>query len=209
MHPVSHHAMRCLKLPDYDVTGAARLMFTAGQPRRKNTMPQQFNTIYQWRYEVSSPDECQVTDSAGRLILTAWPGTPEQFVADGRPVTLSSDSATLLPANGGSGPVDAGSGGAALSATGEPVVALSKSELTMKHATWFDNADWNIIAVRPGAWKNEVMTCYLKSAVPVELSGVTWIYGKPTMAEGYTFVMALQQIDATAVLANLAYVLPQ
>ena len=172
-------------------------------------MSQQFNTIYQWRYEVSSPDECQVTDADGRLILAAWPGTPEQFVADGRPVTLSSDSATLLPANGSSAPVDAGSGGAVLSATGEPVVALSESELTMKHATWFDNAEQTAITVLPAAWKNEVMTCYLKSAVPVGLSGVTWIYGEPTMAAGYTFVIALQQIDATAVLANLAYVLPQ
>lgn len=146
-------------------------------------------------------------DAAGRLILTAWPGTPEQFVADGQPVTLSSDFATLLPANGSSAPVDAGSGGAVLSATGEPVVALSESELTMKHATWFDNAEQTAIIVLPAAWKNEVMTCYLKTAVPVALSGVTWIYGEPTMAEGYTFVVALQQIDASTVLANLAYTL--
>ncbi len=211
MRPVSHHAMRCLKLPDYDATGAAWLMFTAGQPRRKNTMPQQFNTINQWRYEVTSPDECQVTDSAGRLILAAWPGTPEQFVADGRPVTLSSDSATLLPANGSSAPVDSGcgGGGAALSATGEPVAALSSAELTIRHATWFANETQATIAVLPGAWKNEVMTCYLKTAVPVELAGVTWLYGEPTMVQGYTYVIALQQIDSAVILANLAYSLPQ
>ena len=172
-------------------------------------MSQQFNTIYQWRYEVSSPDECQVTDAAGRLILTAWPGTPEQFVADGQLVTLSSDFATLLPANGSSAPVDAGSGGAVLSATGEPVVALSESELTMKHATWFDNAEQTAITVLPAAWKNEVMTCYLKTAVPVELSGVTWLYGEPAMMAGFSFVVAVQQIDATTVLANLAYSLKQ
>ena len=172
-------------------------------------MPQQFNTIYQWRYEVTSPDECQVTDAAGRLILTAWPGTPEQFVADGQPVTLSSDSATLLPANGGSAPADTGSGGAALSATGEPVVALSGSELTMKHATWFDNAEQSVVQVAPATWQNEVMTCYLKTALPVELSGVTWLYGAPVMVKGYTYVVALQQIDSATVLANLAYTLPQ
>ena len=172
-------------------------------------MPQQFNTIYQWRYEVTSPDECQVTDADGRLILTAWPGTPEQFVADGRPVTLSSDSATLLPANGSSAPVDAGSGGAALSATGEPVVALSGAELTMKHATWFTNEAQSSIAVRPAAWKNEVMTCYMKTAVPVTLSGVNWIYGAPVMVEDYMYVIALQQVDAVTVLANLAYTIPQ
>ncbi len=201
--------MRCLKLPDYDATGAAWLMFTARQPRRKNTMPQQFNTIYQWRYEVSSPDECQVTDPDGRLILTAWPGTPEQFVADGRPVTLSSDAASLLPANGSRVPVVAGSGGASLSATGEPVVVLASSQLTVKHATWFDNSEWNIISVQPDSWKNEVMTCYLKTSAPVELSGVQWLYGKPVMVGGYTYVIALQQVDASLVLANLAYSLPQ
>lgn len=172
-------------------------------------MPQQLQTLYQWRYEVTSPDECHVTDSDGRLILSAWPGTPEQFVADGRPVTLSSDSATLLPANGSSAPADAGSGGAALSATGEPVVQLSTTELTMKHATWFDNAEQTFITVNPAPWKNEVMTCYLKTAVPVELSGATWLYGPPVMVTGYTYVAALQQIDASTVLANLAYTIPQ
>lgn len=172
-------------------------------------MPQQFNTIYQWRYEVSSPDECQVTDSAGRLILTAWPGTPEQFVADGQPVTLSSDSAILLPANGSSAPVVTGSGGPSLSATGEPVVSLSSAELTMKHATWYVNEEQSAIVVLPAAWKNEVMTCYLKTALPVELSGVTWLYGAPVMVKGYTYVVALQQIDSATVLANLAYTLPQ
>ena len=65
------------------------------------------------------------------------------------------------------------------------------------------------VRVTPAAWKNEVMTCYLKTAVPVELSGVTWIYGAPTMAAGYIYVIAMQQIDAATVLANLAYVLPQ
>lgn len=172
-------------------------------------MAQQLQTLYQWRYEVSSPDECHVTDSDGRLILTAWPGTPEQFVANGQPVTLSSDSATLLPANGISAPADAGSGSAALSATGEPVVQLSTSNLSMKHATWFENVEQTSITVNPAPWKNEVMTCYLKTTVPVELDGVSWLYGQPVMVEDYTYVIALQQVDASLVLANLAYSLPQ
>ncbi len=173
-------------------------------------MPQQFNTIYQWRYEVTSPDECLVTDSAGRQLLTVWPGTPEQFVADGRPVTLSSDSAVLLPANG-SRVVSTGSSGgsAALSATGEPVEALSSAELTIRHATWFTNAEQGSVQVQPAAWNDEVMTCYLKTALPVTLAGVTWLYGEPAMLEGYTYVIALQQIDSAVVLANLAYTLPQ
>lgn len=153
-----------------------------------------------------SADECQVTDSAGNLILTAWPGTPEQFVADGHPVTLSSDSATLLPANAR---VAESAGGVSLSATGEPVVELAAAELTVSHATWFANAQQAAISVQPAAWRNEVMTCYLKTSVPVVLSGVTWIYGEPTMPEGYTYVIAMQQLDAVTVLANLAYTLLQ
>ena len=173
-------------------------------------MSQQFDTIYQWRYEVSSPDECQVIDSTGRLILTAWPGTPEQFVADGQPVTLSSDSATLLPANGGkSFSADSSGGGTALPATGEPIVELATGLLSMKHATWFSNANLDSISVQPGAWKNEVMTCYLKTEVPVTLTGVRWLYGAPVMASGYTHVIALQQVDASTIIANLAYTLPQ
>ena len=189
--------------------GLPGLCLLPGSPVEKNTMPQQFNTIYQWRYEVSSPDECQVTNSAGHLILTAWPGTPEQFVADGRPVTLSSDSATLLPANGGSAPADSGSRGTSLSATGEPVLPMTTTEFTMKHATWFANEGQRSITALPAEWKNEVMTCYLKTAVPVALSGVNWIYGAPVMVEAYTYVIALQQVDAATVLANLAYTIPQ
>lgn len=174
-------------------------------------MSQQFNTIYQWRYEVISPDECQVTDATGRLILTAWPGTPEQFVADGQPVTLSSDSATLLPANGGKAFSTDSSGSATegLSATGEPVLPLESGNLTMRHATWFDNTAQTAITVITAEWKNEVMTCYLTTTVPVAISGVTWIYGEPVMVNGYIYVIALQQINSSKVLANLAYSIPQ
>ena len=148
-----------------------------------------------------------MTDAADTLILTVSPGIPAYFIADGHPVTLSADSATMLPANGLV--VEAAEGGASLSATGEPVLPVSAPEIMVLHATWFDNSLQNAITVLPAAWKNEVMTCYLKTAVPVALSGVTWIYGAPTMAAGYIYVIAMQQIDAATVLANLAYVLPQ
>lgn len=171
-------------------------------------MSQQLETLLNHRYEVRSPEACTVTDAADTLILTVSPGTPAYFIADGHPVTLSADSATMLPANA-RGVENGASGGASLSATGEPVLPLSAPEIMVLHASWFDNSQQNAITVLPAAWKNEVMTCYLKTAVPVELSGVTWIYGAPTMAEGYTYVIAMQQIDAASVLANLAYVLPQ
>lgn len=90
-------------------------------------------------------------------------------------------------------------------AQGEPVSAVSTSTITIRHATWFDNTTQSSITVQPGTWNNRVMTCYLKTAVPVELSGVTWLYDAPTMAEGYTYVIALQQLDATTILANPAY----
>lgn len=153
-----------------------------------------------------------VPDMPDYILLELKANTQGCFVACSTQVYVTDDTAKVtevfnsaLIAGGNGG------GGAAVikPATGETVIPLTASELTIRHATWFDNAEQTAITVLPAAWKNEVMTCYLKSAVPVGLSGVTWIYGEPTMAAGYIFVIALQQIDATAVLANLAYVLPQ
>lgn len=148
-----------------------------------------------------------MTDAADTLILTVSPGTPAYFIADGHPVTLSADSATMLPANGLV--VEAAEGGASLSATGEPILPVSAPEIMVRHASWYDNTAQSSISVLPAAWRNEVMTCYLKTSVPVELSGVQWLYGEPAMMTGFTFVIALQQIDASTVLANLAYSLKQ
>ena len=158
---------------------------------------------------MSSPEACSVSRADGSLICNVPAGSPMEFTADGSEVILSADQATMLPV---SGKVVQQTGGAAaegLSATGEPVLPLESGNLTMRHATWFDNTAQTAITVIPAAWKNEVMTCYLKSSVPVTISGVIWLYGQPALVEGYTFVIALQQIDADAVLANLAYVLPQ
>lgn len=96
-----------------------------------------------------------------------------------------------------------------VSSTGEPVMPQLGDKLTVCNATWFDNTAQSSISVQAAPWKNEVMTCYLKTAVPVKLSGVTWLYGEPAMMEGFTFVIALQQVDASTVLANLAYSLKQ
>lgn len=150
-----------------------------------------------------------MTDADGNLIITVQPGAPAVFVADGQPVVLSSDSATMLPANTQAMETVGGNAAPALSATGEPVVSLASAELTMRHASWFDNAEKSAVAIIPATSQNEVMTCYLKPALPVELSGVTWLYGAPVMVQGYTYVVALQQIGASTVLANLAYTLPQ
>lgn len=175
----------------------------------------EFNTLPKKIYFVQTSEDCTVLDADGDTLaeITApggyFPGIGEPDSATGT-VTFSPAVKRVIgpfdfaPVAGGGG-----GGGSALSATGETVLPVSATELTVSHATWFDNSQQNAITVLPAAWKNEVMTCYLKTAVPVELSGVTWIYGAPTMAEGYTYVIAMQQIDAASVLANLAYVLPQ
>lgn len=170
-------------------------------------MSRQVDTIFQWRYEVCSAEECRVTDADGNLIITVQPGSPTMFVADGQPVTLSSDSATMLPAN--TRVVENGESVGYLSVSGEPVVGLTTPAVTVCHATWFDNAEQADISIIPAIWQNEVMTCYLRTSVPVTLTGVQWLYGEPTMVQGYTYVIALQQIDASTVLANLAYTIPQ
>ena len=172
-------------------------------------MAQILNTTLYWRYEVSSPEACSVTLADGSLLCSVAPGTSAEFVGDGRPVTLSSDAARMLPVAGRL--VQQGSGGAspALSATGEPVLPLAGDALVVQHATWFVNDALGSIAVQPGVWRNEVMTCYLKTSVPVSLTGVTWLYGEPFMADRYIYVIALQQLDAISVFANLAYTIPQ
>ena len=172
-------------------------------------MAQILNTTLYWRYEVSSPEACSVTLADGSLLCSVAPGAPAEFVGDGRPVTLSSDAARMLPVAGRL--VQQGGGGAspALSATGEPVLPLAGDALVVQHATWFVNDAQGSITVQPGVWRNEVMTCYLKTSVPVSLTGVTWLYGEPFMADRYIYVIALQQLDAISVFANLAYTIPQ
>ena len=171
-------------------------------------MSQILSTTLHWRYEITSPEPCTVSRADGTLICCVEAGAPAEFTADGAAVVLSSDLARMLPTSGKTVQVSSPAS-PALSATGEPVQPLASSSLVIRHATWYDNAEQSSITVNPAIWKNEVMTCYIKTTVTVALSGVIWLYGQPTMADGYTFVIALQQIDATRVLANLAYTIPQ
>lgn len=181
-------------------------------------MSQTFKVIQKWRYEVYSPEACTVTDSQGTVYCTSYPGESARFIAHEDEVTLSSDHARLVSIEGNAydpygvrSASDSGGGGAAVvkPATGETIVPLTSDELTIRHATWFDNAEHSAITVTPSVWKNEVMTCYLKTDMPVKLSGVAWLYGVPVMAENFAYVIALQQVDAATVLANLAYTIPQ
>ena len=159
-------------------------------------------------YAVTSPNGCTVTTEDGLTLAEVEAGKQGYFVAVSGKVQLSDDAAVLTQVFSGA-LIAGGNGGGGGKATGEKVLPLDGDALEVQHATWFVNDAQGNIAVQPGAWKDEVMTCYLKTAVPVELTGVTWLYGEPFMADRYIYVIALQQVDAATVLANLAYTIPQ
>jgi hypothetical protein len=96
-----------------------------------------------------------------------------------------------------------------VSSAGDPVLPQLGDKLKICNTTWFDNTTQSSISVQAAPWKNEVMTCYLKTSLPVSISGVTWLHEAPAMVEGPTYVISLQQVDATTVLANLTYTIPQ
>lgn len=161
-----------------------------------NAIPHRWHIVY-------SADACTVTDAQGNPYCSVAAGGSSVFWCVGKNVCLSSDSARMYPLTEDFSTIFA------RVTSGEPVRQLTEDSLTMQHATWFNNSEHPAVTVQPVEWQNKVVTSFLKTAVPVELSGVTWIYGCPTMITGYTHVIALQQIDASTVLANLAYTLPQ
>lgn len=157
---------------------------------------------YRW-HVVYSAEACTVTDAQGNPYCSVAAGGSAVFWCVGKQVSLSSDSARMYPLT------EDVSGVFARFTPGEPVQPLHTDTLKIQHATWFNNADQAAISVQPAAWQDRVLTCYLKTTCPVSLSGVNWLYGEPAMMEGYSFVIALQQIDSLTILANLAYILPQ
>lgn len=179
--------------------GAARLS-GIGLPRKDTTtMAQILDSIpYRW-HVVYSAEACTVTDTQGNTCCSVAPGGSAVFWSVGKQVSLSSDTARMYPLT------EDVSGVFARFTPGEPVQPLHTDTLKIQHATWFNNADQAAISVQPAAWQDRVLTCYLKTAVPVSLSGVSWLYGVPFLGEGYIYVIALQQIDAATILANLAY----
>ncbi len=157
---------------------------------------------YRW-HVVYSADACTVADAQGNPYCSVAAGGSAVFWCVGKLVSLSSDSARMYPLTEDVSAVFA------RFTPGEPVCALLSDTLEIQHASWFNNTEQAAITVRPAVWQDRVKTCYLKTSCPVILSGVNWLYGEPAMVEGYTFVIALQQVDASIVLANLAYTLPQ
>lgn len=165
-------------------------------------MAQKLDSIpYRW-HVVYSADACTVADAQGNPYCSVAAGGSAVFWCVGKQVSLSSDSARMYPLTEDVSAVFA------RFTPGEPVRALQADTLEIQHAAWFNNEEQTDIAVRPAAWQDRVLTCYLKTAVPVSLSGVNWLYGVPAMMEGCIYVIALQQVDAFTVVANLAYSLP-
>lgn len=160
------------------------------------SIPNRWHVVY-------SAEACTVTDAQGNPYCSVAAGGSAVFWCVGKQVSLSSDSARMYPLT------EDVSGVFARFTPGEPVQPLHTDTLKIQHATWFNNADQAAISVQPAAWQDRVLTCYLKTTCPVSLSGVIWLYGEPSMMEGYSFVIALQQIDSLTILANLAYSLPQ
>lgn len=153
---------------------------------------------YRW-HVVYSAEACTVTDAQGNPYCSVAAGGSAVFWCVGKQVSLSSDTARMYPLT------EDVSGVFARFTPGEPVLALQSDAFEIQHATWFNNTEQPAITVRPAAWQGRVLTCYLKTSLPVELSGVSWLYGQPYMGVGYTYVVALQQVDDSTVLANLAY----
>lgn len=89
--------------------------------------------------------------------------------------------------------------------SGEIEVVVEAPELTISHGTWFNNSTQDTIKISPATWNNAIKTCYIKSSIPVTLTGVTRIDDNPIMETGKIYVFALQQIDATTIIANMAY----
>lgn len=166
-------------------------------------MAQILNSIpYRW-HVVYSAEACTVTDTQGNTCCSVAAGGSAVFWSIDKQIHLSSDKARMYPLTEDVSAVFA------RFAPGEPVMPLQSDAFEIQHATWFNNTEQPAITVRPAAWQGRVLTCYLKTSLPVELSGVTWLYGKPVMVAGCTYVVALQQIDTATVLANLAYTIKQ
>ncbi len=166
-------------------------------------MAQILNSIpYRW-HVVYSADACTVTDTLGNTCCSVAAGGSAVFWSVDKQIHLSSDKARMYPLTEDVSAVFA------RFTPGEPVLPLQSDAFEIQHATWFNNTEQPAITVRPAAWQDRVLTCYLKTVVPVSLNGVQWLYGQPLMADGYTYVIAMQQIAAGVILANLAYTLAQ
>lgn len=94
---------------------------------------------------------------------------------------------------------------------GYPVIETSDAEIPMVNGNWYKIAQ-NVkpnstITITPSNWQNRVSTCFIDTSVVIDIQGVHWLYGTPTLTTGKRQIIAFQQIDAETILANLAVVI--
>jgi hypothetical protein len=94
---------------------------------------------------------------------------------------------------------------------GESLQPLTGDILQMRHNVWYDSGTMSYVNVLADTDSGKIKTCYLVACPtsPLVLNGVNWLW-TPVDLEDYskTHVIALQQIGAGPVIANLAYSYP-
>lgn len=94
---------------------------------------------------------------------------------------------------------------------GERFQSLTGATMQMKHNVWYHSGTISYINVLADVDAGRVKTCYLIAcpSAPLALNGVSWLWTPVDLEDSSkTHVIALQQIGAGPVLANLAYSYP-
>lgn len=94
---------------------------------------------------------------------------------------------------------------------GESFQSLTSDTMQMKHNIWYHSGTISYINVLADVDAGRVKTCYLIAcpSSPLVLNGVNWLWTPVDLEDSSkTHVIALQQIGAGPVMANLAYSYP-
>lgn len=94
---------------------------------------------------------------------------------------------------------------------GDSLQSLTDGILRMRHNVWYDSGNMSYVNVLADADSGKIKTCYLVAspASPLVLDGVNWLWDPVDLEDSSrTHVIALQQIGAGPVMANLAYSYP-
>ena len=94
---------------------------------------------------------------------------------------------------------------------GESFRSLTGDTMQMKHNVWYHSGTISYINVLADVDAGRVKTCYLIAcpSAPLVLNGVNWLWAPVDLDDSSkTHVIALQQIGAGPVMANLAYSYP-
>lgn len=87
-------------------------------------------------------------------------------------------------------------------------IPADQASLSMRHNYWYRTGDISAINILADADSGRIKTCYIISAPanPLVLNGVNWLWEPVELEDtNMTHVIALQQIGAGPVMANIAY----